>query len=223
MTRVAPQGREALRHAPSASTATCRASRGAAGDLPWPTSAQVIPGTCWPAAARPATDHHTWHDRQGPNLRDTIPQVIAPIDLQVPPLATLHTRRSMKWDGHPSDVLAATVAEMDFPVAAPITAALHAAIDRHDLGYAQAHIPRLAEALSGFAPQAEVAGGSRAGPPTAGRDGRYRTGAAARWGEPSGGVRDTGLPAITWPTCLRPGSWCRRSPCSTTAPSTSNG
>ena len=57
----------------------------------------------------------------------------------------------MKWDGHPSDVLAATVAEMDFPVAAPITAALRAAIDRHDLGYAQAHIPRLAEALSGFA------------------------------------------------------------------------
>ena len=86
-----------------------------------------------------------------PNRRDTIPQVIAPTDLQVPPLTTLHTRRSMKWDGHPSDVLAATVAEMDFPVAAPITAALRAAIDRHDLGYAQAHIPRLAEALSGFA------------------------------------------------------------------------
>ncbi len=74
-----------------------------------------------------------------------------PTDLHVPPLAKLHARRSMKWDGHPSDVLAATVAEMDFPVAAPITAALHAAIDRHDLGYAQAHIPRLAEALSGFA------------------------------------------------------------------------
>jgi len=77
--------------------------------------------------------------------------VIAPIDLRVPPLATLHARRSLKWDGYPSDVLAATVAEMDFPVAAPITASLHAAIDRHDLGYAQAHIPRFAEALSGFA------------------------------------------------------------------------
>ena len=57
----------------------------------------------------------------------------------------------MKGDGYPSDVLAATVAEMDFPVATPITAALRAAIDRHDLGYARGNIPRPAEALPGFA------------------------------------------------------------------------
>ncbi len=57
----------------------------------------------------------------------------------------------MKWAGHPDDVLAATVAEMDFPIAPPVTRALHAAIDRHDLGYAHAHIPRLIEAFGRFA------------------------------------------------------------------------
>ena len=57
------------------------------------------------------------------------------IDLQVPDLATLHQRRSEKWSGHEPDVLASTVAEMDFPLAPEVTAALHAAIDRHDLGY----------------------------------------------------------------------------------------
>jgi cystathionine beta-lyase len=73
------------------------------------------------------------------------------IDLRVPPLAELHARRSEKWEGLAPDVLAATVAEMDFPLAPPVAAALHAAIDRHDLGYAQARIPRLAQAFAGFA------------------------------------------------------------------------
>lgn len=66
-------------------------------------------------------------------------------------MAVLHTRRSMKWDRYPADVLSATVAEMDFPIAPPVAAALHAAIDRHDLGYAHARIPRLTEAFSRFA------------------------------------------------------------------------
>ena len=57
------------------------------------------------------------------------------IDLQVPDLATLHRRRSEKWSGHEPDVLESTVAEMDFPLAPDVTAALHEAIDRHDLGY----------------------------------------------------------------------------------------
>ncbi len=39
------------------------------------------------------------------------------IDLQVPDLATLHERRSEKWSVHEPDVLASTVAEMDFPLA----------------------------------------------------------------------------------------------------------
>ena len=56
------------------------------------------------------------------------------IDLQVPDLATLHERRSEKWSVHEPDVLASTVAEMDFPLAPDVIAALHAAVDRHDLG-----------------------------------------------------------------------------------------
>jgi cysteine-S-conjugate beta-lyase len=73
------------------------------------------------------------------------------IDLRVPTLAELHTRRGEKWDLHPPDVLVSTIAEMDFPLAPPVAAALHAAVDRHDLGYAHARIPRLAAAFAGFA------------------------------------------------------------------------
>jgi bifunctional pyridoxal-dependent enzyme with beta-cystathionase and maltose regulon repressor activities len=36
------------------------------------------------------------------------------IDLHVPDLALLQQRRSEKWSGHEPDVLASTVAEMDF-------------------------------------------------------------------------------------------------------------
>ena len=75
----------------------------------------------------------------------------ARIDLTLPSLAGLQTRRSEKWVGHDPDVISSTIAEMDFPVAEPIIRALHAAIDRHDLGYAPATIPTLAEAFAGFA------------------------------------------------------------------------
>jgi cystathionine beta-lyase len=47
-------------------------------------------------------------------------------------------------------VLPLPVAEMDFPLAAPIAEALHAAIRRSDLGYANPS-PELPEALAGFA------------------------------------------------------------------------
>ena len=80
-----------------------------------------------------------------------MPRKTTSIDLLVPPLAELHERRSLKWEGRAPDVLAATVAEMDFPLAPPVAEALHAAVDRHDLGYAHARIPRLAEAFAGFA------------------------------------------------------------------------
>jgi cystathionine beta-lyase len=73
------------------------------------------------------------------------------VDLRVPGLAELHRRRSDKWAGHPPDVLAATIAEMDFPLAAPVAAALHAAIDRHDLGYAPGDPSRLREAFAAWA------------------------------------------------------------------------
>ena len=73
------------------------------------------------------------------------------IDLQVPNLTTLHQRRSEKWSGHPPDVLPSTVAEMDFPLAPEIAAALHAAIDRHDLGYTTPTGTQLPAAFADFA------------------------------------------------------------------------
>jgi cystathionine beta-lyase len=47
----------------------------------------------------------------------------------------LLARGSEKWSRYPADVLPAFVAEMDFALAPPIKDALHAAIDRDDLGY----------------------------------------------------------------------------------------
>ncbi|HEX6760131.1 MAG TPA: aminotransferase class I/II-fold pyridoxal phosphate-dependent enzyme [Propionibacteriaceae bacterium] len=73
------------------------------------------------------------------------------IDLQVPDLTTLHQRRSEKWSGHPPDVLPSTVAEMDFPLAPEIAAVLHAAIDRHDLGYTTPTGTQLPAAFADFA------------------------------------------------------------------------
>ncbi|MFO0679191.1 MAG: aminotransferase class I/II-fold pyridoxal phosphate-dependent enzyme [Polyangiaceae bacterium] len=51
-------------------------------------------------------------------------------------LDVLRARQSAKWRVYPEDVLPAWVAEMDFPVADPIRAALHASIDANDCGYA---------------------------------------------------------------------------------------
>ena len=73
------------------------------------------------------------------------------IDLQVPDLATLHERRSEKWSVHEPDVLASTVAEMDFPLAPDVIAALHAAVDRHDLGYTAPGATQLPAAFADFA------------------------------------------------------------------------
>jgi cysteine-S-conjugate beta-lyase len=73
------------------------------------------------------------------------------IDLHVPDLATLHERRSEKWTGHDDDVLVATTAEMDFPLAGPVAEVLRAAIARSDLGYAPPAPRRLRDAFVGFA------------------------------------------------------------------------
>lgn len=54
----------------------------------------------------------------------------------------------MKWSLYGPDVLAAWVAEMDFDVAAPVRAALHEAVDRDDLGYAEADLGELTRACS---------------------------------------------------------------------------
>jgi cystathionine beta-lyase len=70
--------------------------------------------------------------------------------LAVDPLARLRKRRSSKWRTYPADVLPLAVAEMDFALAEPITAALHEAVERSDMGYAAAE-PDLGDALAGFA------------------------------------------------------------------------
>lgn len=63
----------------------------------------------------------------------------------------LRRRRSVKWRRHPPDVLAAWVAEMDYPIAPVIREALLEAIDREDYGYplndAESGVP---EALAGW-------------------------------------------------------------------------
>lgn len=68
----------------------------------------------------------------------------------VPPLSELRQRKSEKWRGSPADVLPLPVAEMDFPVAEPIKAALRDMIERSDVGYL-GPIPELKESFSSFA------------------------------------------------------------------------
>ena len=63
----------------------------------------------------------------------------------------LRRRRSAKWSLYPPDVLPSWVAEMDFPLAPPITEALRAAIDGDDVGYANAAGSNIANAFAGFA------------------------------------------------------------------------
>jgi cystathionine beta-lyase len=71
-------------------------------------------------------------------------------ELPVAPLADLRKRRSAKWRTYPGDVLPLTVAEMDFALAPPISAALREAVDASDAGYSAA-APALGEAYAGFA------------------------------------------------------------------------
>ncbi|MFB6609956.1 MalY/PatB family protein [Agromyces sp. NPDC056379] len=66
------------------------------------------------------------------------------------PLDVLRTRTSAKWRLYPADVLPLPVAEMDYPLAEPIKAALHAAVDRSDTGYSAGSL-QVAEAFQGFA------------------------------------------------------------------------
>lgn len=75
---------------------------------------------------------------------------IAADELPVDPIERLRQRRSEKWQAYPADVLPLTVAEMDFALAPPVAAALRAAVDRSDTGYAFAE-PVLGKALAGFA------------------------------------------------------------------------
>ena len=67
-------------------------------------------------------------------------------------LERLARRRSAKWSAFDADVLPAWVAEMDFPLAPPVKAALHQAIELDDCGYAHPTAPgALGESFAGFA------------------------------------------------------------------------
>jgi cystathionine beta-lyase len=72
------------------------------------------------------------------------------IDITAPSLAELSTHHSEKWRAFPSDVLPLPVAEMDFPVAAPIRETLHSMVEHSDLGYLGA-IPELGTSFAAFA------------------------------------------------------------------------
>ncbi|MEZ4334899.1 MAG: PatB family C-S lyase [Myxococcota bacterium] len=58
-----------------------------------------------------------------------------PTRLDALDLRRLQRRRSEKWHTYPPDVLPAWVAEMDFPIAAPIEHTLQRFIDASDVGY----------------------------------------------------------------------------------------
>ena len=57
------------------------------------------------------------------------------VDLQALTPDALRARRTLKWASQPDDVLAMWVAEMDYPTAPAITAALHRAVDAETFGY----------------------------------------------------------------------------------------
>lgn len=66
------------------------------------------------------------------------------------PLERLRQRRSAKWAMH-TEALPAWVAEMDFPLAAPVKRALVAAVELDDCGYAAPADLSLADAFAEFA------------------------------------------------------------------------
>ena len=72
------------------------------------------------------------------------------IDITAPSLAELSTHHSEKWRAFAPDVIPLPVAEMDFPVAAPIREFLHSMVEHSDMGYLGA-IPELGNAFASFA------------------------------------------------------------------------
>jgi cystathionine beta-lyase len=67
------------------------------------------------------------------------------------PIERLRRRRSAKWARYPADVLPAWVAEMDFPLAEPVSRALREAVANDDCGYASPQELGLGEAFAAFA------------------------------------------------------------------------
>ena len=73
-----------------------------------------------------------------------------PLEVRAQSLEELRTHRSEKWREFPEDVLPLPVAEMDFPIAAPIREILLEMVSHSDLGYL-GPIPELPRAFSQFA------------------------------------------------------------------------
>jgi cystathionine beta-lyase len=78
-----------------------------------------------------------------------------------PPMAWLRGKRGVKWSRPGPELIPAWVADMDFPVAAPIRAAITGMLDRGDLGYPDWSADPLADAFAermkrryGWAPDA---------------------------------------------------------------------
>ena len=70
------------------------------------------------------------------------------------PLESLRRRSSEKWGTYPPEVLPMFVAEMDFPLAPAIKAALVEAIEAGDTGYVNPRDTRAADAFADFAQDA---------------------------------------------------------------------
>lgn len=72
------------------------------------------------------------------------------IDVTAPSLAELATHHSEKWRAFAPNVIPLPVAEMDFPVAAPIREFLHSMVEHSDMGYL-GPIPELGSSFATFA------------------------------------------------------------------------
>ncbi len=74
-------------------------------------------------------------------MHDRAARASADIDFDSPSADQLHRRRGAKWARYPDDVLAAWVADMDFPLAPEITARLAEMVSTGDLGYPFVPVP----------------------------------------------------------------------------------
>jgi cystathionine beta-lyase len=72
------------------------------------------------------------------------------VEVHAESLEALRTRTSEKWVEYPSDVLPLFVAEMDYPLAPAVAAAITERVARSDTGYIASPLP-VGEAFAGFA------------------------------------------------------------------------
>ena len=115
----------------------------------------------------------------------------------------LRERAGAKWTAAGPDVLPAWVAEMDFALAEPITAALHDAVDRGAVGYSPSDARTgVAEALASVRHRPVVLGprpGARGPRPRRHERDRARAAHAVR-GRP-GGRADARRTRRSWTSC----------------------